>query len=52
MIDERLHLHTLGAIDWSGKSGNAPLNEPVCGYLGDKGPCAVAGNAKEIRVCD
>lgn len=45
--DERnRQLHFVGDIDWGDGDANqtAPLNEPVCGYSGENGPCAVLGN--------
>lgn len=33
-------LYDIGGIDWANAENVPPLNEPVCGFRGDKGPCS------------
>ncbi|XP_055327366.1 atrial natriuretic peptide receptor 1-like [Paramacrobiotus metropolitanus] len=40
--DEKFRrLHAVLPIDWGGKSNSSPLNQPICGYRGNRGPCAL-----------
>lgn len=44
-------LHRVAIIDWGGAEGQSPpLNEPICGYVGDKGPCAVSGMVLDLAL--
>ncbi|XP_055345136.1 atrial natriuretic peptide receptor 1-like [Paramacrobiotus metropolitanus] len=37
-----------GTIYWAGNANNRPpRNEPICGYLGNKGPCAAKDELRE-----